>query len=139
MQPAVQITTRPDLDIEEDITLALRNYSPLKAARGFLTYQSIHGHVKVSGNVGSLPTKQVLLNAIKKIPGVLACDSSDLHDDEEIRLAVGQLVPDGLQVNVQCGTVILIGTLPDNSPELLDKVHAVPGVRKVVTNHPAVN
>ncbi|HVO44257.1 MAG TPA: hypothetical protein VMT34_16635, partial [Aggregatilineales bacterium] len=119
MQSELQTASRPDMDIEEDITVSLRNFAPLRTARGFLSYQSTNGHVKISGNVGSPQSKIVLLDFVQKIPGVIDSDMNDLHDDEEIRLNVGQLVPPGVLVSVQFGTVILSGSLPNDIAELL--------------------
>jgi hypothetical protein len=137
MQP--DTTKRPDMDIEEDINLIFRHFAPLKAARGFIAYQSHDGYVTVSGNVGSPQAKHVLLDRIKLIPGVVDCEANSLYDDETIRIGLGNLLPDGVSANVLYGTVVLFGKLPNDNADVLKQMNAVSGIRKVVMSYRGVN
>jgi hypothetical protein len=136
MQAGVQ--TRPDMDIEDDINASLRDFSPLKAARFFFQVRSTNGNIKVRGNSGSPQAKRVLGEYIHRIRGVNNVDLSDLHDDESIRLKLGGMLPEGILVSVQFGSVVLISTLPDGNREILHKVRSLAGVRRVVMNHDGV-
>lgn len=137
MQASVQ--TRPDMDIEDDINASLRDFSPLKAARFFFQVRSTNGNIKVRGNSGSPQAKRVLLEYIRKIRGVIEVDMSDLHDDESLRLNLGAILPEGILVNVQFGSVVLISKLPDGNRELLHKVRSLAGIRRVVMSHDGVD
>jgi hypothetical protein len=136
MQAGVQ--TRPDMDIEEDINASLRDFSPLKAARFFFQIRSTNGNIKVRGNSGSPQAKWVLLEYIQKIRGVIEVDMSDLHDDESLRLNLGAILPEGILVNVQFGSVVLISKLPDDNREILHKVRSLAGIRRVVMSYDGV-
>ena len=127
-----EVQTRPDMDIEEDINAVLRNFSPLKAARRYFKVQSTNGNVKVSGNSGSPQAKHVLLDYIKKTRGVINVDMTTFYDDEDIRLNIGGMVPDGIRVNVQFGSVVLDSKLPNGDQEILRRVQSAAGIRQVV-------
>jgi hypothetical protein len=127
-----EIQTRLDADIEDDILVSLRRFGPLIAARRFFKIQSIRGQVTVTGNSGSPQAKHVLRDYIEKIRGVLNIDMSDLHDDETIRLNIGAVVPEGILVNVQFGSVVLISKSQKAAPEILDKVRSIAGIRHVM-------
>lgn len=130
---ATQATVRPDLDIEEDISTFLRTFAPLKAARPYIACKSTMGHVKLSGCVGSAPARYVLLENIGKIQGVVDCDSSELYDDEQIRMNVGPFMPENVFATVRYGAVVITGYFPDieAARALIGKLKGVPGVRKV--------
>ncbi len=136
MQPEVQ--TRPDMDIEDDINASLRRFAPLMAARRFFKIQCIGGHVKVRGNSGSPQSKRVLLDHIQKTRGVINVDLSDLYDDETIRLNIGAILSEGIQVNVQFGAVVLISKWLDSNPDILHKVSSVAGIRRIVVRSDGV-
>src|SRR5260221_1705693 len=125
MQTEVEVQARPDIDIEDDINATLRDFSPLRAARSFFKVKSTNGIINVKGNSGSPQAKHVLLEYIQKIPGVVAVDMSDLHDDESIRLNLGSILPEGILVNVQFGSVVLVSNLSDGNRELLHKVRSI--------------
>lgn len=127
------IERRPDEDIEEEIGTLIRTYPPLKASRPYFTFQSKHGHVKITGNVLSPQARQVLCDNVARIAGVTECDCSDLYDDEMVRFAVGQIVPPGVVVTVRYGTVALTGQLPEGAlPDVIkDAASKIPGVRRV--------
>ncbi len=130
MEPTVH---RPDEDIEEEIELLIRSFSPLKSSRGYFTYKSVDGHVVVEGNVRSPQARRVLLDNIPHIRGVVSCDSAKLVDDEMVRIAVGELLPPGVLASVHFGAVALTGNLPDgaSADTIIDAVSKIPGVRRV--------
>jgi osmotically-inducible protein OsmY len=127
---------RPDLDIEEDIGRLITSFAPLKASRGYFTFQSENGYVRVSGNVHTPQARRVLLDNIPRIKGVVGTELTDLYDDEMVRFAIGQLLPPGVLATVHYGAVALTGTLPDGASEstIVQAVEAVPGVRRVGVN-----
>ena len=124
---------RPDVDIEEEIELLIRSFAPLKASRGYFSFKSTQGHVRVQGNVRNPQARRVLLDNVPHIRGVVDCDSTELYDDEMVRLAVGQLLPPGVFANVHYGAVALTGSLPDGaSADMITRaISALPGVRRV--------
>lgn len=134
----LEVQTRPDMDIEDDIRASLRSHSPLKAAQHFFKVQSTNGKVRVSGNIGSPQAKRVLLNYITKISGVSTIDMSDLYDDEYLRLIIGGMAHEGLLVNVLFGRVLLDSTLPDGNQETLRRVRSVAGIRNVVMRYQGI-
>jgi hypothetical protein len=134
----LEVQTRPDMDIEDDISASLRDFSPLKAARFFFQIRSTKGNIKVRGNTGSPQAKQVLLEYIRKTRGVLNVDMSDLHDDESIQLNLGSMLPEGILVKVQFGSVVLISKLPEGNQEILQRVRTFAGVRRVVMSYNGV-
>ncbi len=124
---------RPDVDIEEEIELLIRSFAPLKASRPYFTAQSVDGNVKVEGNVRTPQARRVLIDNIPHIRGVVRCDSSQLYDDEMVRVAVGQLLPPGVISNVHFGAVALTGKLPEGAlaDTIAEAIRAIPGVRRV--------
>ncbi len=128
-----QTTSRPDVDIEEDIDQLIRSYSPLKASRPYFTYKAADGVVVLTGNVRSPQARRVLLDNIPHINGVKSIQSDALHDDETIRLAVGPILPNGVYANVHFGAVALTGSLPNGATAdgLIRAAGAVAGVRRV--------
>lgn len=124
---------RPDVDIEEDIRQIIGGFAPLKASRGYFTYQSKHGTVVLTGNIRSPQSRRVLLDNIPRVPGVKDCDASDLFDDEEVKFKVAQLLPPGLFANVHYGTVGITGKLPEgaSAETISEAINALPGVRRV--------
>ena len=124
---------RPDEDIEEEIELLTRSFSPLKTSRGYFAYRSVDGHITVTGNVRSPQARRVLIDNIPHIRGVVSCDSTKLIDDEMVRIAVGELLPPGVLASVHYGAVGLTGDLPDgaSADTIMEAVSKVPGVRRV--------
>ena len=92
----------------------------------------------MKGNSGSPQVKRVLLEYIQKSRGVVNVNMSDLYDDESIRLDIGSIVPEGILVNVQFGSVVLISELPDGNREILQKVRSIAGIRQVVMSYHGV-
>ncbi len=130
MEPTVH---RPDEDIEEEIELLIRSFSPLKTSRGYFSYKSVDGHITVEGNVRSPQARRVLVDNIPHIRGVVSLDSTKLVDDEMLRIAVGELLPPGVLASVHYGAVALTGNLPDGASAntIMDEVSKLPGVRRV--------
>lgn len=124
---------RPDVDIEEEIELLIRSFAPLKASRGYFDVKCTEGQVLVAGNIRSPQARRVLLDNVPHIRGVVSVDSSNLFDDEMVRLSVGQLLPAGVLASVHYGAVALTGRLPDGASEdvIVNTVQAVKGVRRV--------
>jgi osmotically-inducible protein OsmY len=124
---------RPDVDIEEEIELLIRSFAPLKASRPYFTVKSTGGHIQLEGNVRSPQARRVLIDNIPHIKGVVSVDSTNLYDDEMVRLAVGQLLPAGIVASVHYGAVALTGQLPDGASAdvILNAVKGVAGVRRV--------
>ncbi len=130
MEPTIH---RPDEDIEEEIELLIRSFSPLKTSRGYFNYKSVDGHVSVEGNVRSPQARRVLIDNIPHIRGVVSCDSTKLVDDEMVRIAVGELLPPGVLASVHYGAVALTGNLPEgaSADTITEAVSKVQGVRRV--------
>lgn len=124
---------RPDVDIEEEIELLIRSFAPLKASRGYFSVKCTDGHVVVAGNIRSPQARRVLLDNLPHIRGVVNVDSTNLFDDEMVRLSVGQLLPAGVLASVHYGAVALTGQLPAgvSADLIVDTVRGVKGVRRV--------
>lgn len=130
-------TTRPDVDILDDIHDLMTGYPPLMHDRHRVTIDVADGHVTVSGHVKSLTTRRFLMNSVfPQVAGIQQVDDSALYDDEAIRRDVAHLVPYGVYVNTEYGAVILSGTLPANLDEeaLVQQIATVDGVHRVLTS-----
>jgi osmotically-inducible protein OsmY len=125
---------RPAEDISEDIAALIRRFQPLAQSRHWFTYTVAEGVVTVRGNIKSPVGARVLLDNLPDIPGVVAVNAADLHDDPTLRVAVGKLLPPGIVITIDFGRVVLSGQLPPRrKPEaLIRKIEAVPGVRRVI-------
>ena len=130
MTDAVQ-TYRPAEDIAEDIAALVRRYPPLVQSRSWFHYRVEDGVVTLEGHIKSAIAERILLDNLPRIPGVVQVDSSDLHNDEDLRLALGQLLPVGVTLYVDYGYVVIMGSLPARrKPEaLIARLAKVPGVR----------
>lgn len=133
---ASPVTTRPDVDIEEDIQRIMRTYPPLSHDSHRIQVQVQDGSVTISGYVKALQTARYLRNRIATTPGVRAVNADALFDDESIRLQVGRVIPVGVYVNPEYGAVILSGKPPSDVSveDLVKKVALVPGVHRVITS-----
>lgn len=132
MEEVVQ-TYRPAEDIAEDVAALIRSYPPLVQSRPWLHYSVEDGVVTLKGHVNSAITQRVLLDNLPRIPGVVQVDAAELHNDEDVRLAVAALLPLGVAMHVNYGFVLLTGTLPPRrkAEPLIARVEKVPGVRQV--------
>jgi osmotically-inducible protein OsmY len=127
------LTHRPDEDIEEAITDLIRRYPPLRASRAFFTFAAMHGQVKFMGNIRTPQERHVLAERVPHLAGVQGVDLGELYDDEQVRFAVGKLLPYGIYATVHYGAVALTGRLPEgmSAESLIEQVRAVAGVRRV--------
>ncbi|MFQ3535036.1 MAG: hypothetical protein SNJ58_04090 [Aggregatilineales bacterium] len=125
------VPLRPDEDIEESVADLIRSYSPLRTSRPFFTFASLQGQVKFMGNVRTPQERHLLAERVPHIAGVKGVDVSELYDDEQVRFAVGKVLPYGVYATVHYGAVALTGKLPEeiSVESLLEQVRAVPGVR----------
>ncbi|MBC8170769.1 MAG: hypothetical protein H7X77_03830, partial [Anaerolineae bacterium] len=86
-------TQRPDIDIEADLQELLMHYPPLTHDRHRLRYTVQDGHITLAGHVLSRVTHHYLVNNLPLLTGAQSVDTSQLYQDEDIRLNVGQLMP----------------------------------------------
>ncbi|MCL4248442.1 MAG: BON domain-containing protein [Anaerolineae bacterium] len=126
--------TRPDIDILDAIQLWMTGYPPLVNDRKHIQVRVEDGVVLLSGNVKTPITRSYLLSHIKQIAGVQGVDDSALHDDETIRLSVGPVLTNGTIGQVEWGTVILAGKLPEGPAldALVERIGKIAGVKRVV-------
>ncbi len=127
---------RPDEDIAEDIAALIRRFPPLMQSRHWFAFSVKDGVVTVRGHIKSAVGMRVLLDNLPDIPGVESVDASELYNDDDLRRAVGRVIPPGVRATVDFGHVLLTGTLPPRHKvdALLRKVEKVPGVRRVSSN-----
>jgi osmotically-inducible protein OsmY len=125
------VQPRPDEDIEESIADLIRSYPPLRTSRPFFIFASLQGAVKFMGNVRTPQERFLLAERVPHIAGVRSVDVSELYDDEQVRFAVGKVLPYGVYATVHYGAVALTGKLPEemSAESLLEQVRAVAGVR----------
>lgn len=126
--------TRPDIDILDAIQLWMTGYPPLVNDRKHIQVRVENGIVLLSGNVKTPITHSYLLSHIKQIAGVQGVDDSTLYDDETIRLNVGAVLANGTIGQVEWGTVILAGKLPEGPAldALVERIGKIAGVKRVV-------
>ena len=127
--------SRPDVDIQAEIERRMLNYPPLAKDRHNIQIQVNEGVVRLTGHVQTPNTRHFFVNAVPTVDGVVAVDSSELYDDENIRLEVGRLLPLGVNVGrSQYGNVVLVGRLPEgvSRADVEAKVREVPGVRQII-------
>lgn len=131
---AIRVEPRPDVDIYQDIEQIIVRYPPMVNDRHHIKTSVENGVVNLAGHLRSGITRRYLLDSVAQIPGVVSVDSSQLYDDEAMRLNVGQHIPSGVFVNVEIGLVILSGRQPPgtDAAKLIDQVKAAPGVRQVI-------
>ena len=126
--------TRADADIAAEIEDVIVRYPPLAHDRNHLHVDVRNGMATISGHLRTYNTRDFLLQALESIDGLRGADTSYLHIDDGIRIAVGRVIPVGVFANAEYGTVVLSGELPDGTTvdELVSRVGAVPGVRRVI-------
>jgi osmotically-inducible protein OsmY len=127
--------TRPDIDIQNDIYDLVAHYPPLQADRHYFTVEVRDGKVTLSGHVKSPITEHYFADRVKDVPGVRSVNHDHLYNEEEIRLAVGRRIANGVIANALYGTVILTGTTPQDmsGDAVVNDVAQVAGVQRVVT------
>lgn len=126
---------RSDLDILDDLHSLMATYPPINHNRDFIRVVVNEGAVVVSGNVQSKVMYHWIINTFPRVEGVRALSVDALFCDDDLRLEIGQLVPPGVFVNVNNGTVTLTGRLPQGmvDAELVQTVANVRGVRRIGT------
>lgn len=132
MTTPTQTETRPDIDIAEDIRSFLRDFDPVKQSRQFFAADVSNGVVTLVGNVRARVARRVLVDYIaEEIDGVQKVIADELYDDEHLRLTLGHVLPRGVQVHVNYGSVVVSGTLPAGiePDDIVEKVKSVSGVR----------
>ncbi len=127
---------RPDVDIQNDIEEIIVHYPPLQQDRHHVQVRVQSGNVALSGHVRTPITRRYLLERVRAIADVAEVDAESLHSEEEIRLAAGGVVPNGVLVNVRYGTLILNGTLPEgvSAEDVVRNVSQIPGVERVMVS-----
>lgn len=123
---------RIDGDIVEDIRTIIVKYPPTNNDRHHIDVRVEEGVAHLTGHVQTPIHRRYLQDKVALVSGVRAVDVDELYDDETIRLDVGALVPEGVQVNVRYGTVLLGGVGADDA--LAQQVTTMPGVARVVTS-----
>lgn len=133
------ISTRPDMDIHEDVIRIILTYPPLANDRHHIDVAVENGIVTLRGNTMTPINRVYLEEHVAGLPGVHGVHAQHLADDETLRLDIGRLLPAGVIANVRYGAVVLSGTLPADTTvnELGERVVVMPGVNKVVTNFDA--
>lgn len=128
-------TTRPDVDIEEDIRDLIAHYPPLQADRHHLRIAVQDGTVVLSGHVKSLVTWRYLVDRAAQVSGVYTVNSDQLYSEEMIRLEAGQRIPTGVIANVVYEAIVLTGQLPEgaNADDIVRELSLIPGVERVLT------
>jgi osmotically-inducible protein OsmY len=133
------IKQRADSAIAEDIRRIIQDYPPAVNDRHRIHYSVQDGVITLSGYVRSYPTFIYLLNRIEAIRGIQGIVADEFYNDEYLRREVGQVVPSGVQVRVEYGTVALTGTLPEDADveSVVRQVGLVDGVHRVLTTFSA--
>lgn len=126
--------SRPDLDILEDIEKAIVRYPPLVNDRHRVQIAVHNGVVTLSGHLKTSVTCQHLVDAVRQVAGVTRVHSDQLYNDDTLRREAGALIPSGVFVNVEYGTVLVTGKLPagTDAAALEARIGAMPGIRQVV-------
>lgn len=124
---------RPDVDILADIEAVIVHYPPLQQDRHHFKVRVQSGSVVISGHVRTPITRRYLLDRVGTVADVTEIDATNLHTEEEIRLAAAKVVPDGVLVNVRYGVVILNGKLPEGvtAEAVAQAFKTIPGVERV--------
>ena len=136
MDTSTPVAVRPDMDIQHDLEAVFIHYPPLQQDRRHVAIRVQSGVVTLTGHVRTPITRRYLVEHAASVADVVSVEASALHTEEEIRLAAGGLVPDGVMINMRYGTLILNGSLPPGKSvdEVVAKVAQIPGVDKVVTS-----
>lgn len=122
---------RIDSDIVEDIHTIIVKYPPTNNDRHHIHVRVEDGVAYLSGHVQTPIHRRYLQEKVALVNGVREVNVTELHDDETIRLDVGAVVPEGTQVNVRYGVVLLSGAPIDEA--VAERVAGMPGVVRVVT------
>jgi osmotically-inducible protein OsmY len=128
-------STRPDIDIDDDVLNIILRYPPLAADHHHIRIHVENGVVHLSGHTSSPINRRYLLDRVIALPGVTEVLAGNLYDDVSISLEAGQVITTGVIANARYGTVVLSGTLlPDaDADSVAMRVAQIPGVQRVVT------
>ena len=135
MSEAEAPAARPDIDIRADVEEFIVHYPPTNNDRFHLDVDVRNGVVILSGYVKTLNTHDYLLGNLPTIKGIAGVQTDRLYIDEQIRLEVGQVIPAGVNVNVEYGVVVLTGKLTEDASEdrFVGRIASIPGVNRVIT------
>jgi osmotically-inducible protein OsmY len=130
-----QVSTRPDIDIDDDVLNIILHYPPLAADRHHIHIEVQDGTVSLSGHTSNPISRKYLVEKVAGIPGVIGVSADLLYDEASISLNAGQVISPGVLVNVRYGTVLLSGKVPADvdADALAMRVAEIPGVMRVVT------
>lgn len=128
------VTTRPDVDLLEDVQNVFIHYPPMVNDRHHVTVEVSGGTVILRGVLKTPITRRYLVNQLEQLAAVQGVNTDALYDDEALRHAVGQVLPVGVVANLDYGTVILSGTLPDDDAleALVEQISTIPGIKRIV-------
>lgn len=130
----LKINQRDDQLISDDIRRIIINYAPTANDRFHIMFHVKDGVIELSGYVRTRPTAAYLIDRVRQIEGVLGLETDHFYSDEGLRLEIGRIIPSGVQVRVEYGTVILAGRPIDDvdSEIILQSVSQVAGVQRVI-------
>lgn len=130
-----QVSTRPDIDLDDDVLDIILHYPPLTADRHYITITVENGIVSLSGHTSNSISRKYLVDKVAEIPGVVGVNADGLYDDASLNLEVGQVILPGVLANTRYGTVVLSGKLPPDgdAASVAMRVTEIAGVRRVVT------
>lgn len=137
MSTPTEIVLAPtDEDILESLHSFVRAQDQLRLSRDYFRYVVVDGVVKLIGQVKTPIARRAFRDGVLKIAGVNAVDDTELYDDETIARSVGKVLPAGVRVRLNHGSVALSGSLPTgvSADELMADVGELPGVRLVSAN-----
>lgn len=123
-------------DIVESLHSFVRTHDQLRLSRDYFRYVVVEGVVKLIGHVKTPIVRSAFREGVLKIAGVNAVDDTELYDDETIARSVGKVLPAGVRVRLNHGSVALSGSLPAGAlaDELMADIGELPGVRLVSAN-----
>jgi len=101
------------------------------------------GIVTLTGTVGSMIMKRIIVDEVSRLPGVRAVQANEFYDDTSLQLVVARalasnpsthLADDQVYIHVHHGRVVLTGRVSSSAKReaIEETAAAVPGVRGVV-------
>ncbi len=126
---------RSDIDILNDLHNLVYTYPPANHDRDFFHTSVKDSVVTVTGHVRSIVVERWMRGTFSQVEGLRELNLDALYNDDDLRLAIGHLVPPGVFVNVNHGAVTLTGRLPQGltDVDLVQRVAAVKGVTRIGT------
>ena len=138
------LNPQSDGRIRATILDALRRYTPLRRTYAQVDVSVQDGIVTLTGTVGSIVMKRVIVGEVSRLPGVRAVQADELYDDTSLQLAVAQTlgsnpsmciaVNEQVYIHIHHGRVVLTGRVFSSAKReaIEETAVAVPGVRSVV-------